>query len=162
LHRGDPRFDVGSWPRSKAELRLSDDLAAAKPGTAVRERQVRVPPPRRAADVDDESAGENARDVAAVRTGVHANTTADRPGDRARELEPAEAGATRPVEADRKGGAASRADDVALDPGGGELAVEPHDERVNALVGDEQIRAQADDLDREAAMFSSISTAANG
>ena len=72
------------------------------------------------------------------------------PGDRGGELEPAEPRVARAVEADRVRRAAAGDQRLALDPRLGELALEPQDERVDAVVGDEQVRAEPDRLDRDA------------
>ena len=68
-----------------------------------------------------------------------------RAGDGARELEAAEARCAGAVQADGERRAAARDEHVALDRGGGEVAGELQHERVDALVGDEQVRAEPDD-----------------
>ena len=76
---------------------------------------------------------------------VHPDAAADRAGDRARELEAAEPGSPRPVEARPRSprrrphaGASPSTSTV------GELAAELEDERVDAVVRDEQVRAEPD------------------
>src|SRR5262249_4369474 len=85
-------------------------------------------------------------EVASVRAGVHPEAAADRARDRGGELEAAEPGVARAVETHGIRGAAAGDDRLSLDPHCGELAHEPQDERVDALVVHEHVRAEADRL----------------
>ena len=99
---------------------------------------------------DHEGLGEHVAHLAAVGAGVHAHRAAGGAGDRAPELDPREPPPGRALDDRRERGAAA-ADDpiaVALDPG--QLARQPDDDAVVARVGNEQVRAQADDRDLEA------------
>ena len=91
--------------------------------------------------------------VAAVGARVHPDAAAGRAGDRAGELEPAEPGVARAVEADRVRRAA--AGDEQRRPRRSTAASSPasrSDERVDAVVGGEQVRAEPDGRDREPAL----------
>src|SRR6185312_4127399 len=66
---------------------------------------------------------------------------------RARELEAAEAGVAGAMEDDGVRRPASRAHELAVDRDPRELSTELQDERVDPLVGDEQVRAEPDRRD---------------
>jgi hypothetical protein len=79
---------------------------------------------------------------------VHPDRTADRAGDRRGELEPAQLLAARAVQADGERRSPARDHPSVLDHHVGERAGEPESEPRETLVGDEEVRAEADDRDR--------------
>src|SRR5205823_5161585 len=132
--------------------RLHHDLAVAQARAAVREAELTPGQPGAALGRRDERAREHLRELAAVGAGVHLDAAADRAGNRAGELEAAEARAARAVQAYGVGGAGPGAYHLAVDLDGGESAAEPEHERVHALVGDEEVRAEPDGRDGEPAL----------
>src|SRR5262249_43202976 len=93
----------------------------------------------------DEGPLEHVREVAAVRPRVHPDAAAGRAWDRARELEAPEPRGTGAVKAHRVGRTAAGAQERGVDLGRREPARELEDETVEAVVGDEQVRAEPDD-----------------
>ena len=73
------------------------------------------------------------------------------PGIAEANSKPAEAGRARPVQAGGVGRPAAGDERLALDRDRRELARQPQDERVDARVGGEHVRAEPDRLDREPA-----------
>ena len=112
---------------------------------------------RGAAGVDDERPDEDRLPVAPVCAGVHPDASAGGAGDRAGELEAAEPGRTGTVEADRVRRAAAGDQQRRPDLRRRELALEPDDERVDSLVGGEQIRAEPDGPHRQVALAAQAS-----
>ena len=143
-------ISIGSRGR-EPELGPDDDLAVAQVGVPVREAELGRREPAGAVAAHDAHTLEHLGEVAAVRTAVHPDAAADRAGDRARELEAAEPGCAGAVQRDRVRRAAARAKRLALDGDGCEQAGEPQDERIDAVVGGEQVRAEADGRDGQAA-----------
>ena len=142
--------------RAAATRRYStarDDLTGRELGVPVREAElVRRQPaapvaPRRRA----RARGSRAQS-AAVGAGVHPHAAAGRARDRAGELEAAEPADAGAVEADRVRRAAARARSVAVDLDRRELPRETDDERVDAVVRGEQVRAEPDRRDRHVAL----------
>ena len=147
LEVGDDRLDLVPRARLELELHGRHDLAVAKIGMPVPEPELIGRPPVRAVAVDDECTNENARPVAAVRARVHPHTAADGSGDGARELESAEVCGPCAMEADGVRGAAARDEQVVLRSRGGQVAAELQHERVDTVVGDQEIRAESDGRD---------------
>src|SRR6266852_3683336 len=145
-------LDLLRWSRMQAQLRLDDDLAVAQIRVAVREAELPRREPAGALGGRDERAPEHLREVAAVGAGVHPDAAANRAGDRAGELEAAEAGGARPVERNRVRGAAACAQEAVPRLGRRERTAELEDERVDARIGDEQVRAEPNRRDREVAL----------
>jgi hypothetical protein len=88
---------------------------------------------------DDERAHEDRAPVRAVRARVHPDAATRGSGDRARELEAAEPRVAGPVQAHGVRRPSSRAQQLAVDLDTGEVARESHHERVDALVGGEEV-----------------------
>ena len=140
-----PRRRAGTRPRRRPRrARRSEERYASPRPCGV----IQASP----SDVNDVGADEDLRPVAAVGARVHPDAAAGRAGDRARELEAAEAGRARVVEADGVRRAAAGDQQLALDAHRGEVAGQPEHERVDALVGREQVRAEPDRRDRELAL----------
>ena len=118
----------------------------------VREAELGRSQPAGALGGDDPGADEDLRPVAAVRARVHPDAAAGRAGDRAGELEAAETGRARLVEADGVRRPAAGDERLAFDAHRRELAREPEHERVDAVVGAEQVRAQTDRRNRKVAL----------
>src|SRR5207248_7334803 len=152
LQRCNFRLDLVLGPRRQAELRAGGHLAMTQLGVAVREAELRGIDPARALAVDDEHALENRGPVAAVGARVHPDAAADGPGDGAGELEPAEPGRARAVQADRIRGAATCDEALAVDLGLRDLARQLERKAVEALIREEEVRAESDRCDRQLAL----------
>src|SRR4051794_41028874 len=100
--------------------------------------------PARALCVHDLRAFEDRGPVAPVGSGVHPHAAADRAWNRAGELEAAEPRGPPPVEADRVRSPTACEQSLALDRRLGELAAQLEHEPLEALVGDEEVRAEPD------------------
>src|SRR6185436_7141407 len=100
----------------------------------------------------DEGTLEHLREVAAVGARVHPDAAAGRARDRACELEAAEPFGAGAVQDDGVRSAAAGAHDLALDGNLRQLTGELQDERVDAVVRDEQVRPEADRRDRKLAL----------
>src|SRR5437868_12818281 len=142
------RLDLLRWARRQQQLRLEDDLPVAEARVPVRQPELGRRSPGRPPRGRDERTHEHLREVAAVCAAVHPDAAADRPGDGARELEAAETGRAGAMEDDGVRGAPAGAEAGAVDPNPGELARELQHEGVDAVVGDEQVRAEPDGRDR--------------
>src|SRR5439155_20660855 len=94
---------------------------------------------------------ENPCPVAAISPGVHPHPAAYRAWNRAGELEAAERSRPHAVQADGIRRAAPRNEHVVPDLRRGQLAAESQDKRLDALVCDEQIRAEPDRCDGQSA-----------
>src|SRR5262249_61333430 len=81
---------------------------------------------------------------------VHEYAAARGPRDCTRELEATETGVPRTMQADRVRRSSTRLETVVGHAHRCELALEPDDERVDALVRGDEVRAQADDHDVQA------------
>ena len=87
---------------------------------------------------DDERIEQDGAPVAAVGAGVHANAAAGRAGDRGGELEPAEPGVAPRWRQTAFFGASAGDEDLSLDAHRCQVALEPEDEGIDALVGSER------------------------
>ena len=101
---------------------------------------------------DDERALEDRGPVRSVRAGVHPHAAARRARDRAGELEASEARRPGAVEADGVRRAAARPQEIAVDLDRREVPRETDDQRVDAGVRGEQVRAEPDRDDRHVAL----------
>src|SRR6266498_1426615 len=88
----------------------------------------------------------------AARACVHPDAAAGCPRNGARELEAAELGRTRAMQHHGVRRAAAGADEVALNLDAGQVAGQLEDERVDTVVGDEQVRSEPDGRDGEPAL----------
>src|SRR5881394_4440104 len=88
LQIGDEHLDLFRWAWRQAELDLRHHLSRSQAGAPVLEPELLPSMPAGAFGVDDEGALEDARPVAVIGAGVHADAASRGPGDRARELEP--------------------------------------------------------------------------
>ena len=146
----DRLLDLRGGPRLELELGGRHDLAVPKPRRPVAEAELGRRAPRCPAGVDDERPLQHGGDVAAVGAGVHPDAAADRPGNGAGELEAAQLGRAGAMEADGERGAAAGDEQPVGGLRAGELARQLDDEPGEAVVGDEQVRAEPDDGDRQA------------
>ena len=149
LHPRDGLADLLGSPRLEPELDRRDHLARLERRVAVREIELLVRAPRRPGGVDDERPDENLLPVAAVGARVHPHAAPGGAGNRTRELEPAEAGVPRAVETDCVRRPPARHEDAVTDLDRRETVFEPDDQRLDALVGGEQVRAEADRAHRK-------------
>src|SRR6185437_8499542 len=156
------RLDLVRRASVQEQLGLDDDLPVPQVGTSVRQPELVTVEPAGAVRGRNERTLEDGGEVAAVRAGVHPDAAADRPGNRARELEAAEPGRAGLVERDGIRGAASGSQRELQGPDRGKLALEVENERVDAVVGDEEIRTEADHRDVLAAAQQSLELADRG
>src|SRR5436853_2246797 len=125
----------------------------AELGVPVAQPELSRGQPAAAGRRSDKRALEHAGEVAAVGARVHPHATADRAGNRAGELESPEPGCARAVQGNGVGRPATSAQQISIGLDRGELAAELQDERVDAFVRREEVRAQTDDRDVEASLL---------
>ena len=133
------RLDLVRRARDEPVLHLGDDCAVGEIGGAIRESETQRRDPGVTVDRKHAGADEEVGPVAAVGAGVHPDAAAGRAGDCAGELEAAETGGAGVVQADRIGRAAACDQQLALDSHGREFSAQLQHERVDALVGGEQV-----------------------
>src|SRR5919198_552694 len=149
LQVGDDRFDLVRGSRRKPELHLSDDLAGLQAGVPVTQPKLGRGPPRSAFGADDERSVDNRGPVAPVRAGVHPDAAPGRAGNRARELEAAQPGCARAMERDGIRRASPGHEQLSARFDLRQRAYELQHEPVEAVVGDEQFRAEPDSRHRK-------------
>src|SRR3954447_25133306 len=149
LELGNQRLDVVGRTGSEAELDLRDDLAGPKSRTAIAKAELVARAPARILGVDDERTVQYRRPVAAVGAGVHPHPATGSARNRARELEPTEPSRAGPMECDRVRRAAAGHEELAMGLRVGQHARKLQDETIEAVVGNEEVRAEPHDGDRE-------------
>ncbi len=137
-------LDFGRRTRHEAILDAGDHLPRRECRVAVGESDLRGYPPVLAVGGYDERPGEHVRPVASVRAGVHEDPAACSARNGARELEATQSHLASAMETDRVRRPPARFERPVGDRNGRQLAREPDDEGVDALVRREDVRAEPD------------------